>query len=226
MKSRSFASWVALIGLSAFSLSACTTIDSVTGEKVKSNSKTGALIGAAIGAGLGYASNKDPKQGRKNAVIGAGVGVLAGAAIGDYMDKQQAELKKKLEGSGVDVTREGDKITLNMPGDITFATNSDLVSANFYKTLNEVAKVMVDYPSTYIDITGHADSRGSDAYNLDLSRRRAASVANFITAQGVANERLFVTGMGESQPIADNNTDAGRAKNRRVTIELRPVVQN
>ncbi len=226
MKSRSFASLIVLVGLGAFSLSACTTIDAVTGEKVKSNSKTGALIGAAIGVGLGYASNKDPKQGRKNAVIGAGVGALAGAAIGDYMDKQQAELKKKLEGTGVDVTRDGDKITLNMPGDITFATNSDLVSANFHKTLDDVAKVMVDYPSTYIDVTGHADSRGSDAYNLELSRKRAASVANYISAKGVAAQRLYVVGMGETQPIADNNTDAGRAKNRRVTIELRPVAQN
>lgn len=226
MRTRRFASFVAIIGISAFGLAACTTIDPITGEKIKSNSKTGALIGAAIGVGLGYATNKDPKQGRKNAVIGAGVGALAGSAIGDYMDKQQAELKKKLEGTGVDVVREGDKITLNMPGDVTFATNSDLVSANFYKTLNDVAKVMVDYPSTYVDVTGHADSRGSDAYNLELSRKRAISVANYISAQGVAEQRLFVTGMGEAQPIADNNTDAGRAKNRRVTIELRPVTQS
>jgi outer membrane protein OmpA-like peptidoglycan-associated protein len=213
----------AMTAVGAMALTGCTTIDPVTGERVTDNAKTAALIGAAVGAGFGYATNKNPEQGRKNAVIGAGVGALAGAAIGDYMDKQQAELRKKLEGTGVDVTRDGDKITLNMPGDVTFATNSDVIATDFYKVLNDVAGVLAKYPSTYIDITGHADSRGTDAYNLDLSQRRAASAAKYITTQGVDAQRLYVTGMGEAKPKASNLTDAGRAQNRRVEIELRPV---
>ncbi len=209
--------------LFVFAVSACTSIDPVTGQKVRDNQKTGALIGAVLGAGAGYASNDKSSAGRKNAVLGAGIGAIAGASIGDYMDKQQAELRKKLEGTGVDVARDGDKITLNMPGDITFATNSDAISANLYAALDDVAKVLNDYPATYVDVTGHADSTGADAYNLDLSQRRASSVANYINAKGVKPERLYVSGKGETMPKASNDTIEGRAINRRVEIELRPV---
>lgn len=204
-------------------LGACTTIDPNTGEKVRDNSKTGALIGAVVGAGVGYASNDKSSVGRKNAVIGAGIGALGGYAIGEYMDKQQAELRKKLEGTGVTVDRNGDEIILNMPGDITFEYDKDTLQPQFYTVLNDVAKVLTDYPSTYVDVVGHADSIGSDSYNLSLSQRRANTAANYLSGNGVASQRLYVTGMGESQPIADNSTPDGRAKNRRVEIKLRPV---
>lgn len=204
-------------------LGACTTIDKTTGERVRNNSATGAIIGAVVGAAGGYASNDKSSAARKNAVIAAGVGAVAGATIGEYMDKQQAELRKKLEGTGVDVVRNGNEITLNMPGDITFDYNKDTLQPQFYSVLNDVAKVLIDYPSTYIDVVGHADAIGSDAYNLDLSRRRANTAANYIGAQGVNSVRLYVNGMGEAQPIASNDTEDGRAKNRRVEIKLRPV---
>ena len=204
-------------------LGACTTIDPNTGEKVRDNSKTGALIGAVVGAAAGYASNDKSSVGRKNAIIGAGIGALGGYAIGDYMDKQQSELRKKLEGTGVTVARNGDEIVLNMPGDITFEYNQDTLQPQFYSVLNDVSKVLSDYPSTYVDVIGYADSTGSDAYNLDLSQRRANSAANYLSGHGVASQRLYVTGMGESNPIADNSTPEGRAKNRRVEIKLRPV---
>ena len=204
-------------------LGACTTTDGRTGEKVRNNSATGAIIGAVVGAAGGYASNDKSSAARKNALIAAGVGAVAGATVGEYMDKQQAELRKKLDGTGVDVVRNGDEITLNMPGDVTYDYNKDTLQPRFYPVLNDVAKVLADYPSTYVDIVGHADSVGSDAYNLDLSRRRATTAANYITSQGVTAARLYVNGMGESQPIASNDTDEGRAKNRRVEIKLRPV---
>ena len=207
----------------ALLLGACTTVDPNTGEKVRDNSKTGAIIGAVVGAAAGYATNDKSSAARKNAVIGAGIGALGGYAIGDYMDKQQAELRKKLEGTGVTVDRQGDEITLNMPGDVTFEYNKDTIDPKFYTVLNDVAKVLVDYPSTYVDVFGHADSVGSDEYNLGLSQRRANSAASYLSSHGVKAERIFVTGYGESQPIATNDTEEGRAKNRRIEIKLRPV---
>ncbi|MDC7682704.1 OmpA family protein [Asticcacaulis sp. BYS171W] len=215
----------ALTGL-ALLTAACTTTDPNTGEVVRDNTKTNALIGAAVGAGLGYATNTNKgEQGRKNAVIGAGIGALAGAAVGNYMDKQQAELRKELAGTGIGVTRNGDNIILNMPSDVTFATGSATIDSGFYPTLNDVATVLNKYPSTYVDIVGHADSTGSDAINEPLSENRANSTAAYLTGRGVANQRLFVAGMGSRQPIASNATPEGRAKNRRVEITLRPVTE-
>lgn len=204
-------------------MAACTTIDATTGAKIHSNTKTGALIGAAIGTAVGYASNKKPEAGRKNALLGLGIGALTGAAIGDYMDKQQAKLNQKLSGSGVTVTRNGDMLKLYMPSDITFPYDSATISPNFYKTLDDVSSVLSEYPSTYIDVTGYADATGSDEYNLGLSQRRAKATADYMVSKNVASQRLYVTGMGEANPIATNATEEGRAKNRRVEIEIRPV---
>ncbi|MFP1130683.1 OmpA family protein [Asticcacaulis sp. W401b] len=216
----------ALIALAGVALmtAACTTTDPVTGEVVRDNTKTNAIIGAAVGAGLGYATNTNKgEQGRKNAVIGAGIGALAGAAVGQYMDKQQAELRRELAGTNVTVTRNGDNIILNMPSDVTFASGSASIDSSFYPVLNDVASILNKYPSTYVDIVGHADSTGSDAINEPLSEDRANSTAAYLTSRGVVNQRLFVAGMGSRQPIASNATPEGRAKNRRVEITLRPV---
>jgi len=203
---------------------ACTTTDPQTGQVVRDNTKTNALIGAAVGAGLGYATNTNKgEQGRKNAVIGAGIGALAGAGIGQYMDKQQAELRRELAGSGVDVNREGDNIVLNLPSDVTFATNSATIDTRFYPVLNDVADVLSRYPSTYVDIVGHADSSGNDAINQPLSENRANSTASYLVNRGVASQRIYVAGQGSRQPVASNATPEGRAQNRRVEITLRPV---
>ena len=208
--------------LAATALTACTTVDPYTGQTVRSNTRTGAIVGALGGAALGYLSNDKSEQGRKNALIGAGVGALAGAGVGAYMDKQQAQLRAQLADTGVTVTRQGDNIVLNMPSDVTFAFDRSDIQPQFYKVLDEVAGTMNQYPSTTIDVVGHADSVGTDVYNQALSERRASSVASYLTTRGVLPARLYVAGMGERQPIASNDTEAGRAQNRRVEIILRP----
>lgn len=209
----------------AFILTGCDTIDTSNGLKTHSNTKTGALIGAGVGAVVGGLSNKKGNQARKNAVLGAGIGALAGAGVGAYMDRQNKDLRAKLEGRGVYVTQSGDNIILNMPGDVTFQSASADLSSGFMPVLNDVAVILNQYPSTYIDVVGYADSQGGDAYNQDLSERRANAVAGYLTGQRVKSERIYVAGMGEQNPIATNATPEGRAQNRRVEITLRPVEQ-
>ncbi|CAL4869084.1 putative lipoprotein YiaD [Asticcacaulis sp. MM231] len=211
---------LALTG-AAFLLAGCETVDTSNGVKTSSKTKSGALIGAGAGAVLGALSNKNDR--RKNAVIGAGIGALAGAGVGAYMDRQSKDLRAQLESRGVYVTRQGDNIVLNLPSDVTFSTGSADIAGSFLPVLDDVATILNQYPSTYIDVVGHADSQGSDAFNLDLSERRANATAGYLVARKVKSERIYVAGMGESRPIASNDTAEGRAKNRRVEITLRPV---
>ena len=201
-------------------LAACTT-DPYTGQQKVSNTAGGAASGAGLGAlaGIALGGGND----RRNALIGAGVGALAGGAIGSYMDQQEAELRAQLEGTGVGVTRSGDRIILIMPSNITFATDQDAVKAGFYPTLNSVALVLKKFNRTMVDVWGHTDSTGDDRYNYDLSERRAMSVANYLYGQGIDGRRFAVQGFGETQPIASNATEAGRAQNRRVEIQLAPL---
>ena len=203
----------------ALAVGACTT-DPYTGERKVSNTATGAALGALAGAGVGMLAGGDD---RRNALIGAGIGALAGGAIGLYMDQQEAELRRQLQGTGVSVTRVGDQIVLNMPSNITFATDKDQVVPGFYPTLNSVSLVLNRFPKTIVDVYGHTDSTGDDTYNFNLSQRRALSVANYLNGQGVDSRRFAVTGFGESRPIANNSTDFGRAQNRRVEIQLTPL---
>ena len=212
---------VAVMAAAAFA-AACTT-DPFTGERQMSNTAGGALLGAGAGALVGLAVGGTGVAQRNAALIGAGVGALAGGAIGAYMDQQEAELRAQLQGTGVSVTRNGDYIILNMPSNITFATDQDAVSTQFYPTLNSVALVVQKYNRTLIDVYGHTDSTGSDAHNLDLSQRRALSVASYLNAQGVDNRRFSIVGYGKTRPIASNATPEGRALNRRVEIQLFPL---
>ena len=219
--SRAIVISLSLAGLVA--LGGCTTTDPYTGEVVRSNTRTGALAGAAGGALLGYLTNTNKgEEGRTNALIGAGVGALGGAAVGAYMDRQQADLRRELAGTGVSVTRQGDNIVLNMPSDVTFAVDQSDVQPQFFDTLGRVAQTLNQYPQTVIDVVGHADSTGADAYNQTLSERRAVSVANYLVSRGLLRDRLFVAGRGETQPIASNATEQGRAQNRRVEVVVRP----
>jgi outer membrane protein OmpA-like peptidoglycan-associated protein len=204
---------------------ACTTTDPYTGETRPNNTARGALIGAAAGAALGYLTNtSDSDEGRTNALIGAGIGALAGAGIGNYMDRQEQAMRERLRDSGVGVRRQGNDILLIMPGDVTFATNSSDIEPRFYEVLNDVADVLNQYPATYVDVIGHADSTGAADYNQRLSERRAQSVAGYLIAQRVLRDRFYVAGLGESSPIASNDTPQGRAANRRVEIRIRPHV--
>lgn len=200
-------------------LAGCTT-DPYTGQQKVSNTAGGAALGALAGAGIGMLAGGDD---RRNALIGAGIGALAGGAIGSYMDQQEAELRGYLQGTGVSVTRVGNQIVLNMPSNITFATDQDQVVPAFHQTLNAVALVLNKYNRTLVDVNGHTDSTGSLQHNMALSQRRAMSVGNFLVGQGVDGRRLAINGFGPNQPVATNATPDGRALNRRVEIYLSPV---
>ena len=204
----------------AVTLSACETTNPYTGEQQTSKATKGAAIGAVAGAiaGATFLGGN-----RKSALIGAGVAALAGGLIGDYMDKEDAKLRQRLQGTGVSVTRDGDRIILNMPGNVTFASNSSDISSNFYPVLDSVALVLNEFKQTYVDVIGHTDSTGSDELNRQLSDRRAASVASYLKSQNVLPERIVAHGMGSSSPIATNSTPEGRAMNRRVEIVLTPI---
>ena len=203
----------------------CKTLDPYTREEQTSQATKGALIGASIGAVAGLISGDDAVERRQHALIGAGIGALAGGAVGAYQDRQEAELRAELEGTGVSVHRDGDYITLNMPGNVTFATDSSDLSPGFFDVLNSVGKVLGEFDQTVIEVAGHTDSRGTDAYNQGLSERRAASVATYLQGQGVISQRLITVGMGESRPVSDNSSDGGRQANRRVEITMVPVTQ-
>lgn len=200
-------------------LNACTTVDPYTREEKTSHVAKGTAIGAVSGAVIGVIAGDN----RKSAMIGAGIGALAGGGIGYYMDVQEAKLRQELETSGVSVSRQGESIILNMPGHITFNTDSSAISANFYSVLNSVAKVINEYQKTYVDIYGFTDSTGRASYNQRLSQQRAESVARYLETRQVLTQRILTRGMGENYPIASNNTVEGRAQNRRVEIKLTPM---
>src|ERR1700761_5650556 len=204
-------------------LTGCYTYDPYTGEKKVSDTTKGAGIGAAAGVVVGLLTGGDAAAHRKNALIAAGVGALAGGAIGNYMDRQQAELRHDLQGTGVSVTRIGDNITLNMPGNITFKSDSAELNPSFYKVLNSVNIVVKKYNKTVVEVAGHTDSTGGAEYNQQLSERRADSVAQYLESQGLANNRVVTVGAGETRPVADNSTVEGRAANRRVELTLTPL---
>lgn len=217
---------VLVAGVAALSLAACTTTDPYTGQSRVSNTAGGALIGAGTGAvGGAIIGTAVGGNARIGALIGAGVGALAGGAIGNYMDQQEAELRAQLQGTGVSVTRVGDNIILNMPSNVTFGVNQSTVRPEFRATLTSVAIILQKYNKTIVDVIGHTDSTGSDAYNLELSQQRAITVANIISQQGVDPRRFYIDGRGESDPIASNATESGRAQNRRVEITIAPLTQ-
>lgn len=213
---------VAVTGIGVI-LAGCETLDAYTQESKTSSATKGAIIGAVSGAVVGLVSGDDAVERRQRALIGAGVGALAGGAIGSYMDKQEAQLRAELEGTGVSVTRIGDNITLNMPGNVTFATNSSDLSPQFFDVLTSVGKVLKKYDKTVVEVAGHTDSDGSDSYNLSLSQRRAGAVAQYLEGQQIISERIITVGMGESRPVADNSTAAGKQQNRRVEITMVPI---
>ena len=205
-------------------LAGCASNNPYQGQQQSSSNKTaiygglGALGGAVVGAAT--SSKKDRKKG---ALIGAAVAGAAGAGYGYYVDKQEAELRRGMQGTGIDVQRDGDNLTLIMPGNVTFATDSAAISGNFYGTLNNLAQSFNQYDQNTIEIVGHTDSTGPYQHNMTLSQRRAQSVADYMRNQGVSGMRMNVRGVGPDQPIADNATAQGRQQNRRVEINLRPV---
>lgn len=214
---------IVLAAVAATLVAGCQTIDPYTGEEKTASATKGAAIGAGAGVLLGILTGDDSKERRKRALILGGVGAIAGGAVGNYMDQQEAELRQKLEGTGVSVTRVGDEIILNMPGNITFETGSADLKPAFFGVLDSVALVAQEFDKTIVEVTGHTDSTGSAEFNQALSERRAATVATYIVNRGIDQQRILAFGRGLTQPIADNATPEGRALNRRVEIRLSPI---
>lgn len=192
------------------------------GQGPSERQTAGAALGAALGAASGLLVGGDD---RRNALVGAGIGLLAGAAVGTYLDEQERALRSDLEGTGADVKRVGDSLLVTLPGGVTFDTDSARVKPEFRRPLNRVATTLQQYPSSYVDVIGHTDSTGSDEYNMQLSRERARAVARELRERGVAAARIEWTGRGEEDPVATNATPEGRAANRRVEIRIVPATR-
>lgn len=201
--------------VATMSLAACTT-NPYTGEQQASKAAT---YGAGAAAVCGLIGAMDSTEKARNAALGCGI---VGVGVGAYMDVQEAKLREQLQGTGVQVVREGDNIRLIMPGNITFETDSYNLKSSFYSVLDSVGLVLAKYADTKIRVTGHTDNTGSKQYNQNLSERRAASVADYLATREVARTRMFVEGAGFTQPIADNGTAQGRAMNRRVELYILP----
>ncbi|GHE21245.1 OmpA family protein [Halomonas urumqiensis] len=201
----------------------CATTDPNTGQTQRSTTGTGAGIGALVGAAAGALSGDGSTSRRDRAMIGAAVGAAAGAGIGAYMDRQENELRDSMQGTGIGVDRRGDDIVLNMPSSVTFGFDSSELTSGARNALNDVGSILTQYTDTRVNIAGHTDSTGNADYNQRLSERRAQAVGNYLAQSGVASNRLNMRGFGESQPIANNDSESGRAQNRRVEITLTPI---
>ncbi len=206
------------VGLALLLIAGCAT-DPQTGQREMSKTGKSAAIGAAVGAVAGGVSGGNRGQ---RAAIGAAAGAAIGAGIGKYQQNQEEKLRQQTAGTGVEVKREGDNIVLNMPGRVTFATDSAQITPAFHNTLDQVAATIAEYQDTRVQVAGHTDNIGSESANQQLSERRAQAVASYLVGRGVAATRVTTIGYGETQPIASNETADGRQQNRRVEIVLSP----
>lgn len=217
---------IALAIAASLLLSSCATYTGQTNAPDDPNrTQRGALIGAAVGAVAGLLSGGDATERRQRAMVGAGVGAVAGGAVGVYQDRQEADLRRRTAGTGIEVTREGDVIKLNLPDGVTFDFGKANLKPQFYSALDQVAASMSEYNQTIVEISGHTDSVGSDEANQRLSEQRAGSVSTYLAGKGLMRERFEVVGMGERYPVASNDSDSGRAVNRRVEIRVVPLTQ-
>lgn len=219
--------FVALTLASSIAVSGCTTYDPYTGEEKTTNTAKGAGIGAGAALVVSYLANKDKSSKERNQRMlrDAGIGAVVGGGVGYYMDTQEAKLRKQLRGTGVSVVRDGDNITLVMPGNITFPTNGRDLKADFYDVLNSVALVLEEFDKTIVVVAGHTDSAGSESYNQKLSEDRARSVASYLKNRKITPARFETVGFGEHNPVADNSTEQGRSLNRRVELTLVPITE-
>jgi outer membrane protein OmpA-like peptidoglycan-associated protein len=203
-------------------ISGCESLKSAATNPDTQNTRRGAAIGAGVGAVVGLISGGDKVE---RALIGAAIGGLAGGAIGNYQDRQERKLREQMANTGVGVVRNGNNITLDVPGGITFGVDSATVNPNFRPVLDKVAATLAEYDQTIIEVAGHTDSTGAESYNQSLSERRAESVAAYLNSRAVPSRRVITVGGGELHPVASNDTEAGREQNRRVEITIVPVEQ-
>lgn len=166
----------------------------------------GALIGGLVGGDM------------VGTLIGGASGAVLCGGIGYYLDRQEKALRQKLESTGVSVVREGDRIRLVMPSHILFNTNQYRINESFYPVLDSIREVLNEYDESRIVVQGHTDDTGSEVFNLDLSKKRADSVAEYLVYQGISPNRILALGYGETRPIADNESPIGRGQNRRVEL--------
>ncbi len=210
------------LNIAAFLISGSMLFTSCEAVKNANNTQKGAAIGTAAGAVLGGILGNNIGRGGNaplGAVLGGVVGGVAGGVIGNKMDKQAKEIKETLPGAEVERVGEGIKITLN-ENTVNFDFNSANLTSLAKSNLDKLVTVLKNNPDTNINIYGHTDSVGSDAVNLRISAQRAQAVKNYMVANGIASSRMFTEGLGKSSPIASNDTDAGRAKNRRVEFAI------
>ncbi|WP_026295685.1 OmpA family protein [Aromatoleum toluclasticum] len=182
--------------------------------------------GAAIGAGAGaILGNVVAGSGNRTTggLVGAAIGATVGGLVGRQMDKQEADLRQQMAGTGVQVQRQGDTIRLQAPENITFDTGRADVKPQFQPVLTRVSQSIQQYPDTVVQIEGHTDSTGSASFNQTLSENRAEAVRSYMGQRGVDANRLVAVGYGASRPVADNSTPQGRAQNRRVEVLIVPA---
>jgi outer membrane protein OmpA-like peptidoglycan-associated protein len=220
MLTRSKAGIMSVVAASVV-LAGCASVQDFSSNPEKQKTRQGTAIGAVGGAAVGLIVG----GGWKGALIGAGVGARAGGMAGSYMDKQEAKLRQQMAGTGVEVVRMGDNLTLSMPGNVTFAFDSAKLNPQFDPVLDKLAQTLSEYNKTVIQIAGHTDSTGSHEYNMKLSLQRADSVKAYLEGRGVPAARLVTIGAGPDYPVASNDTEEGRAQNRRVEITIVPVTQ-
>jgi outer membrane protein OmpA-like peptidoglycan-associated protein len=188
------------------------------GCKSMNRSQKGAVIGAAGGGAIGAVIGRAAGNTAMGAIIGATVGGVTGAVIGRKMDKQAEEMEKVL--GDAEVKRVGEGIVIEFKEKVLFGFDQSDLNSTSRTSLDKLANVLKKYPDTNIDIIGHTDNKGSDAYNQGLSERRAAAVANYLRSVGISSSRLTTKGMGETDPKMDNDTEASRAENRRVEFVI------
>lgn len=210
---------IVLLGVTTAMLAGCVSPIAPTTEENR-RTQTGAVTGALIGGAIGATSKGSDRFAK--AAVGAGIGALIGGAIGSSLDAQAAELRNSIGNDGVSVTNTGSELIVNLPQDILFATGSANLRSDLTRDIQAVARSLINYPNTTVQVIGHTDNVGSAALNQDLSQRRAASVASILRSNGVPGARIVAFGRGEDQPVASNLSDAGRAQNRRVEIVIRP----
>lgn len=214
---------VVLVAAAAVGLAGCAGMEDFSKSPDKAKTRKGAGYGALAGAAVGLMTSGNNKF--KSVMIGAAGGAIAGGAVGSYMDKQEKKLREQMAGTGVDVVRKGENITLDMPGGVTFALNKADLNPQFHSVLDSVAGTLSEYNKTVIEVAGHTDSTGRLEYNQKLSEQRADSVAAYLASKGVSRDRMVTVGAGPSRPIASNDTEDGRAQNRRVEITIVPVTE-
>ncbi|MBZ0069533.1 MAG: OmpA family protein [Thiobacillus sp.] len=222
-------SLIALPLTALFLLSACATNDLGDSRDLNKTEK-GAIIGTASGAVLGAIINHRNRG--KGALIGAVGGGLTGAGVGYYMDKQAKDLQRQLQSEiqrgeiNIEQRSSDNALLVSMTSSTGFDTNSTVLKSGYLPTLNKISSVLNQYGKTTVSVIGHTDSVGTQEYNQGLSEKRAQSVLNYFAGQNVNPLRLEAYGRGESQPRADNNTEAGRQLNRRVELWILPVMAN